>query len=312
MCKKMDKAVRTKTVFTDSKICPNLEKVEYYSENIDGAGRLCSPSLCKKCRSAKCGGDPHFMTYDGTAYTYHGQCDLVMANSKDFDGKGLTLDVHARTTIKTDWSYVSNAAVKIGADILEITSDANVTHYFNGEPNADFPIAMADKYIVRKQRVEAFAGEYRTDYLIDLKHRDEASRIRGDIINIRSFKQMLTIDLEVEIEGTKGMLGVAGKEGMIMRDLKTQIANSNTAQMGLEWQVRDTEVKLFQDMNRAPQYPEQCYLPKVTSRRLRSQSSAITNMANVACADVDVSMKEFCINDVTLTGDIQVAHIYHI
>jgi von Willebrand factor type D domain len=185
VCKTFNKAIKSRTIFTDETVCPNGAMVTYYAENVIGAGRLCSQSLCKKCTSAKCGGDPHFMTYDGTSYTYHGQCDLVMAKTKDIDGSGLPLDVHARTTIKNDWSYVSNAAVKIGGDILEITTDANVTHYFNGEPNVDFPIAMADKYIVRKQGVEAFPGQYRTDYMIDLKVRDDGARERGEFIHIK-------------------------------------------------------------------------------------------------------------------------------
>jgi hypothetical protein len=251
------------------------------------------------------------MTYDGTAYTYHGQCDLVMAKSKDIDGTGLSLDVHARTTIKADWSYVSNAAVKIGDDVLEITTNANVTHYFNGEPNVDFPILMADKYIVRTQRVEAFPGQFRTDYMVDLKVRDDGARERGDFIHIKYFKEMLTVDVEAHLPDSMGMLGVSGEEGMIKRDLKTPIAKENTAQMGLEWQVRDNEVKLFNDMTRAPQYPEQCYLPKTESRRrLRAQTSAMASAANDACASAEPTMREFCVHDVILTGDVQSAYMY--
>jgi von Willebrand factor type D domain len=315
-CKRFLQAIKSKSIFTDETLCPisqtsnQATMVTYYAENIVGAGRLCSPSLCKKCTSAKCGGDPHFMTYDGTSYTYHGQCDLLMAKSNDLDGTGLTLDVHARTTIKADWSYVSNAAVKIGNDVLEITTDTNATHYFNGEANVDFPIAMADKYVVRKQRVEAFPGEYRTDYMIDLKDRDDGARERGDFIHIRYFKEMLTIDVEAQLHDSMGMLGVSGEEGLIQRDLVTPIVNGNTAQMGLEWQVRDTEAKLFHDKNRAPQYPTQCILPKVVSRRLRAQSADESRRATEACSQVDSTMKEFCIHDVMLTGDVQVAHMY--
>jgi von Willebrand factor type D domain len=316
-CKRFNDAIKSKTIFTGANMCPNGAKVTQFITNLP-KNVICTPTSsaakisCKPCNGATCGGDPHFMTYDGTAYTYHGQCDLVMATSKDIDGTGLSLDVHARTTIKADWSYVSNAAVKIGNDILEITTDSNVTHYFNGEPNVDFPLNMGNKYTVRKQRIEAFPGEYRTDYMIDLKQRNDAARERGDFLHIRSFKGMLTIDIDAHLTDSMGMLGVSGELGMVKRDLKTSIDNSNTAQMGLEWQVRDTEDKLFNDMSRSPQYPEQCYLPKITSRRLRAQSSANLLMANNACAGVDTTMNEFCIQDVLLTGDVQVAHMYHI
>jgi hypothetical protein len=124
---------------------------------------------------------------------------------------------------------------------------------------------------------------------------------------------MLTVDVEVQLHDSIGMLGVSGEEGMIMRDLKTPIAKDNTALMGLEWQVRDTEVKLFKDMNRAPQYPEQCILPKVESRRrLRAQTSDITRRANEVCANAEPTMKEFCVHDVILTGDVQAAYMYQI
>jgi hypothetical protein len=98
---------------------------------------------------------------------------------------------------------------------------------------------------------------------------------------------------------------------MLKRDLTTEFHDST--QMGLEWQIRDTEPMLFYDTQRAPQYPEQCYLPKVDSRRrLQRQSPDVIQRAKDACADVDDTMQEFCIHDVMLTGDVQVAHMYNL
>jgi von Willebrand factor type D domain len=320
VCKKISQAIKQKKIFSDDTICPKDTKgnpvmVSYYTQNTGnngGAGRLCSASLCKKCTHMRCGGDPHFMTIDGTAYTYHGQCDLVMAKSNNLDNTGLSLDVHARTTIKGDWSYVSNVAIKIGNDILEITTDSNITHYLNGEANVDFPILLADKYIVRQSHVEPFPGQIRTDYKIDLKVRDEGSLFRGDTISIKNFKEMLTLDVEAQLTDSIGMLGVSGEEGVYKRDLVTRLdRETQTAQMGIEWQVRSNEPKLFVDRYRAPQFPEQCFLPKVSSRKLRSlQSLNNADIAKTACANVDSSMREFCVHDVMLTGDAQVAHMY--
>lgn len=61
---------------------------------------------------------------------------------------------------------------------------------------------------------------------------------------------------------------------------------------------------LFHDI-RAPQYPETCMLPSVSSRRLRMTDR---RRAEEACAGVDGSMVDFCIDDVMLTGDSDLAH----
>jgi von Willebrand factor type D domain len=313
-CGKLIKAVRTRTIFEAADLCPKKgQLVTIYSKYTDkkgGGAQKCTKASCQKCSGAHCGGDPHFMTYDGTAYTYHGQCDLLMARSSDLDGTGISLDIHARTTIESDWSYVSNAAIRIGDDVLEIISNSNTTHYFNSAPNLEFPIAMANKFIVTKHRVEAFPGEFRTDYMIDLMVRNDDARDRGDVIRITSFKKMLSISIDAILDDSYGMLGVSGKEGMLKRDLGTEIDDSTL--MGLEWQVRDTEPMLFYDTQRAPQYPEQCWLPEVNSRRrLQKQSSAAIRQAKEVCADVDNIMQQFCIHDVILTGDVQVAHMYN-
>jgi von Willebrand factor type D domain len=69
------------------------------------------PAILKKNGGG--GGDPHFRTFDGTKYDFHGQCDLVMARSKEF-GDNLGLDLHIRTEIVTGWSRISDSAIRIG------------------------------------------------------------------------------------------------------------------------------------------------------------------------------------------------------
>jgi hypothetical protein len=44
-------------------------------------------------------GDPHFKTWQGQHYDYHGECDLVLLHSSEF-GSGLGLDVHIRTKLR--------------------------------------------------------------------------------------------------------------------------------------------------------------------------------------------------------------------
>jgi hypothetical protein len=66
--------------------------------------------------------DPHFETFNGEAFSYHGECDLVMMKSPSF-ASGLGLYVNIRTTridnARISYSYISAAAVRIGNDVLK-------------------------------------------------------------------------------------------------------------------------------------------------------------------------------------------------
>lgn len=258
--------------------------------------------------SAGSGGDPHFRTYDGTMYSFHGQCDLVMARSSSF-GLGLGLDVHARTEMIDNWSLISNAAVRIGHDIFEVTNDG--TAYWNGvKDGITFPIMMAGgQYAVTNEHE-----------IIEVTHED-GSRVNNtrsyfvialgeeESIWITAYKQMISIEVNGFFEDTEGMLGVHTKAGMVGRDRETVYTNPND--MGLQWQVRDEERMLFHQ-EKLPQYPEECILPAVISRRRRlRQTPQQLKMATTVCADiVSNDMRNFCIDDVITTGDTDIAKIY--
>ena len=47
-------------------------------------------------------GDPHFVTFAGEQYDFHGGCDLVLLSNPGFSN-GLGMDIHVRTVIKTWW-----------------------------------------------------------------------------------------------------------------------------------------------------------------------------------------------------------------
>jgi hypothetical protein len=57
--------------------------------------------------------DPHFQTWHGGWYDYHGDCDLVLIKSN-------LLDLHIRTKGNPGWSGVEYAALGIGSDLLEV------------------------------------------------------------------------------------------------------------------------------------------------------------------------------------------------
>jgi hypothetical protein len=226
-----------------------------------------------------------------------------MTRSADF-GPGLGLDVHARTSIVDTWSLISNAAVRIGDDIFEVVNDG--THYLNGKQNVDFPLMMAGKYIVTKS-VDVFksVGENGDETASDQEHYT-IELGNSQKITISNYRSMISVQVNAFFSDAEGMLGIHGKEGLIGRDRETVLENPND--MGAHWQINDQERMLFKEA-RAPQYPKTCILPSVTSRRLR-QSPERRRLAEVACSGVTGAMFDFCIEDVSLTGDVLLANAY--
>lgn len=231
-------------------------------------------------------GDPHFITYEGTKYSYHGECDLVLAHNPTFDS-GLGLAIHVRSELVTTWSLISNAAVRIGDDTFEVVNDGS--HFFNGIENAEFPLYMAGKYEINKSEVNG-----RPTFTIDMNNSESIVIF----INMR----MIAVRSSTSIGSVGGMTGVVGHDGVIGRDGVSTITDVNA--MGAEWQVRDDDAMIFQSA-RAPQYPQQCKLPSVSSatRRMLRNDEALMTIAMNACVNVIEELKDFCIEDVLQTKD---------
>ena len=76
-------------------------------------------------------GDPHFKTWTGEKFDYHGECDLVLVDHPEFDN-GLGLKLHIRTTRVSYYSYMEEIALQIGDDVLQFTNDVEKFH-INGQ-----------------------------------------------------------------------------------------------------------------------------------------------------------------------------------
>jgi len=115
---------------------------------------------------------------------------------------------------------------------------------------------------------------------------------------------MIHVDVQGNLQMFQGSVGVMGTlpaphHGRIARDGVTYIQDHNAYVE--EWQVLDTEPKLFVEA-RYPQYPEKC-IPAVVENRARRHLREDSIHANEACSHVTGPEWEFCILDVTATGD---------
>jgi hypothetical protein len=204
------------------------------------------------------------------------------------------IDIHARTTMIDNWSLISNAAIKIGKDVLEIVNDN--TYYLNGVKNVGFPLTMDGQHVV-KHHDEMFTSNEEADAKPEVMAVYKVSNYRG----------MIQIDVNAALAGTEGMMGSQKMVGMLARDQQTVFTDAND--MGAEWQVRDNEPMLFQEI-RAPQYPQTCTLPTVTGRRNLRKSDHELKKAEAACSSVGESHRHFCVEDALLSGDVSMAHAY--
>lgn len=96
--------------------------------------------------------DPHFKTWHGEQFSFHGKCDLVLVRNPQFiDGLGLL--IYIQTNTEKTLSYVKNVAIKIGKDVVEIEDrgkvwdkKADAVHLLNGELAAALSFHISGKY----------------------------------------------------------------------------------------------------------------------------------------------------------------------
>jgi hypothetical protein len=223
-------------------------------------------------------------------------CDLVLLQSKDFES-GLGLDVHIRTHMRRDMSYISSAALRIGPDLLEVGSQG--VFYINGVAGANLPSFFGGFQLLHTQPTDK-------QHVFDI-HLGGRERLK-----LKTYKDFVSVSFEQgqgkHFAKSVGLMGDFGMGHMISRDGKTIIDDANA--FGQEWQVLNTEPSLFQTV-RFPQHPTVCTMPTPVQasqlrRRLSETSSAGQLAAEKACAHWSEG-KDDCVFDVLTTGDLEMA-----
>ncbi len=244
-------------------------------------------------------GDPHFKTWRGKHFDFHGECDLVLLHSSKF-GAGLGLDVHIRTKMRRDMSYISAAVLRMGTDTLEVESQC--VSYLSGVAGAE----LTDEF-------SGFAFSH--THPTDKQHVFEVHLGGRERIMLKTYNDFVSVVIEQGLSKhfgkSVGLMGDFGTGHMIARDGETVLDDANA--FGQEWQVLDTEPTLFQTV-RFPQHPQKCTMPtpKTTGmlrRRLLETSSVDELAAEKACEHWGEQGKDDCVFDVLTTGDLEMAVI---
>lgn len=252
--------------------------------------------------SPNCHGDPHFVTWQGNRFDFHGECDLVYLHAPEF--RGLGLSIHLRTMIRGEFSYVDSAALQIGSEVLELGSRKG-QYLLNGK--------AADP--AKDNTIAGFPISYTQDPTKKLPHVTlDVDLGDGEIIRFRQLRNIVSVYIlgpkRDDFEAGVGLVGSFSTGSLLARDGQTVMEDPNA--FGQEWQVRDTEPQLFQEI-RAPQYPQQCTMPSVSvqeSRRRRLEAGITDEEAQLACAGLSEDAYNDCMYDVIMSGDISMAAAY--
>jgi hypothetical protein len=176
-------------------------------------------------------GEPHIKTWNGTWYDWHGECNSVLIDAPNFGG-GAGLLIHTRTKIRYDYSYIENAAIQIGGDILEVASFGQ--YKLNGISRVDMPSGVSDYFVTHKN-----PNKLDHEYVIDLG--------QGASLLIKTHKDIVSVtvlgaagegyDFDKWFTNSTGLMGSYETGEMLARDGVTILNDPNA--FGQEWQVRD-------------------------------------------------------------------------
>jgi hypothetical protein len=249
------------------------------------------------------GGDPHFIGFNQKLITYQGECTLILLDSPAATATGDNVTIHVRTTRKLDFSYISGVAMKIGSNVVEIKPNADIllndiTIMFDDELTLSglLPFAFTKEEKGTKRMIVSYSFDIGNGRIIDV----QANKKRG---------MMFVRTSGVFPAETVGMLGSPGMDEMVSRNGRLLMSDINVNEYGESWQVKDTDLQLFQQPL-GPQYPEKCLYedaPGATAqlrgrRKLMAKKVVTVDEARKACATVVGMKNALCVQDSVAMG----------
>jgi len=284
-------------------------------EQYNASGGKDEPSLAPTASKDNSGGgvngDPHFKTFSGEKYDFHGICDLVLLKNPNFRN-GVGMDIHVRSKKWKQWSYISTAVIRIGVETFEVAGNSDGGTYWinevegnkskgwpNGKDHQNEQPSIAG-YSIAYRKPHRFQREY------TIKLRTE------EYIVIKVWKDFVRVDIQgpknENFFGSAGLMGSFPEGLKLGRDGETILEDNN--KFGQEWQVLGDDEFLFH-IREGPQHPLHCELPSKTfMRRKLAKSMLSREEAEVACSRVSESERDLCIFDVMVTADKDLAGAY--
>lgn len=266
------------------------------------------------------GGDPHFQRWTQKKRdSFHGECDLVLLQhhhpqqqGDEQKDDGMNVDIHIRTTIRDDiYSFIESSAMKIGHDVIEFHEGGTVQLNNHLLQEDEFPVNLVNGEQITKEAYNPSNGHGRKfTFYVGI---NQETRVK-----VKSTKHFMTVAIDGSgkgLERSVGMLGEYGTGNMLARDGTTIM--QDFVDFGMEWQVRPQEdMQLFHEA-RNPQFPyAQCRMPSETVQASRRRKLRATNngrfyiAAENACTKHQPDHYELCLDDVLLTGDLDLAEAW--
>ena len=215
------------------------------------------------------------------------------------------LKIHIRTTRAADWSFIEAASISLNGDVMEIGGWGSVI--FNG-------VYTNDKQGLG-ELPDTFGGySFASVKSNKITHDFRIQFGKGDFLQIKSFKKLIGVFVHINEDHLKtshGLMGSTETGDKVGRDGETVFSDNNM--FGQEWQVLETEPRLF-DSQREPQLPHaKCILPdpSFASSRRRLGETMTRKEAERACANLGTATKEACVYDVMQTGDLEIAGAWY-
>eukprot|EP00980_Cylindrotheca_fusiformis_P021557 scaffold8400_cov95-Cylindrotheca_fusiformis.AAC.3 len=316
---------------SDGKTIAVANKFSNFNANEDDDGVAVAIYNLREGKNSGSNGDPHckrLRTWNGGHFEYHGQCDMILIKDEEF-ANGLGLEVQIRTKLVRFWSFIQNAAIRIGDDTLEMQGSPDLfvnkdnNHYwinsvYQGQVTSlgGFPVKV--KYAGKNKKKRWFYSKYGGKNKVSRSFEvDLSSMYPGQKIVIGSFKEFVRVDFQnaqSDAFGTSvGMLGdfLTGK--LLARDGTTELKDST--KLGHEWQVLPQESMMLFHNESHPQFPQKCIEPEARAMKRRQrrlgESSITDEQAEVACAAIlDVLDRKDCVYDILVTQDLTMVGAY--
>lgn len=214
--------------------------------------------------------------------------DLVLLSAPAID-----LNIHVRTTIRNEYSFIEAAAVQLGKDVFQVGGWGE--HFVNGVDGA-----------LKGHDVPTVNGRSITYTQINKKKHSFVVPMdtHGHNITVTTFKDFVNVHLNLPshvLVDSSGLMGDYQTGAFLARDRTTVVEDVND--FGQEWQRLPSEKDLFV-APRHPQAPQKCLLPKETRKDLETQS-VLYQAAVKACEEHAHQNKDACIADVMATGDLE-------